>query len=246
MTGDAQAALTLGPVLFNWPAERWRDFYFAVADEASIDSVCVGEVVCAKRAPFSAAVLPEVVERLVRGGKEVVLGSPILVADRREAGKISRAVQHARFLPLHVELENGGPQEAELRSERLEPPHGHALRPSAELERHRAARASERVRALVVAQRLGDDHRVAHRVPREVALEERAVHARRLDRDDHALGCYEPRGRERDEPFVRADVPEDVTWAGDAREGFEAVAVTGEGVFDTLRAISKSVVKTLG
>jgi hypothetical protein len=27
---------------------------------------------------------------------------------------------------------------------------------------------------------------------------------------------------------------------------FEAVAVTGEGVFDTLRAISKSVVKTLG
>jgi hypothetical protein len=27
---------------------------------------------------------------------------------------------------------------------------------------------------------------------------------------------------------------------------FEAVAVTGEGVFDTLKAISKSVVKTLG
>jgi collagenase-like PrtC family protease len=77
-------ALTLGPVLFNWSAERWRDFYFAIADEAPLDSVCVGEIVCAKRAPFFAPVLPEVVERLVRGGKEVVLGSPILVGDRRE------------------------------------------------------------------------------------------------------------------------------------------------------------------
>lgn len=77
-------ALTLGPVLFNWPAERWRDFYFAIADEAPLDSVCIGEIVCAKRAPFFAPVLPEVVERLVRGGKEVVLGSPILVGDQRE------------------------------------------------------------------------------------------------------------------------------------------------------------------
>jgi hypothetical protein len=26
--------LGLGPVLYNWAPERWRDFYFRVADEA--------------------------------------------------------------------------------------------------------------------------------------------------------------------------------------------------------------------
>ncbi|MCK6451972.1 MAG: U32 family peptidase [Alphaproteobacteria bacterium] len=77
-------ALTLGPVMFNWPVERWRDFHFAIADEAPVDTVCVGEIVCAKRAPFLAPALPAVVERLVRAGKEVVLASPILVGSARE------------------------------------------------------------------------------------------------------------------------------------------------------------------
>lgn len=40
------ATLTLGPVLFNWAPDNWRDFYFRIADEAPIDAVYVGEVVC--------------------------------------------------------------------------------------------------------------------------------------------------------------------------------------------------------
>ncbi len=44
--------LTLGPVLFNWAPERWRDFYFRIADEAPLDIVYLGEVVCFKRAPL--------------------------------------------------------------------------------------------------------------------------------------------------------------------------------------------------
>ena len=31
--------LTLGPVLFNWAPEKWRDFYLRIADEAPVDSV---------------------------------------------------------------------------------------------------------------------------------------------------------------------------------------------------------------
>ncbi len=38
----AKASLTLGPVLFNWPAETWRDFYFRIADEAPVDIVYLG------------------------------------------------------------------------------------------------------------------------------------------------------------------------------------------------------------
>lgn len=68
--------LTLGPVLFNWPAERWRDFYARIADEAPVDAVVVGEIVCSKRAPFLAPVMDEVIARLAAAGKEVWLASP--------------------------------------------------------------------------------------------------------------------------------------------------------------------------
>ncbi len=67
--------LTLGPVLFNWPPEKWRDFYFSVADEASIDEVYLGEVVCSKRSPFIDPLVPEVIQRLEAGGKQVILAT---------------------------------------------------------------------------------------------------------------------------------------------------------------------------
>ncbi|MCS3728498.1 collagenase-like PrtC family protease [Bradyrhizobium betae] len=76
--------LSLGPVLYNWTPERWRDFYFRIADEAPVDVVSVGEIVCSKRSPFFAEHLPDVIERLQRAGKQVLLGSLILVSLRRE------------------------------------------------------------------------------------------------------------------------------------------------------------------
>ncbi len=81
---QARRALTLGPVLFNWDADIWRDFYLRIADEAPVDRVCVGEVVCSKRLPFHAVHLPDVVERLRRAGKTVVLSSAALVTLPRE------------------------------------------------------------------------------------------------------------------------------------------------------------------
>jgi collagenase-like PrtC family protease len=76
--------LSLGPVLYNWAPERWRDFYFRIADEAPVDVVSVGEIVCSKRAPFFDDHLPGVIERLRSAGKQVLLGSLILVSQRRE------------------------------------------------------------------------------------------------------------------------------------------------------------------
>lgn len=76
--------LGLGPVLYNWAPERWRDFYFRIADEAPIDTVVVGEIVCSKRTPFFAPHVGGVVERLQAAGKQVLLGSLILVSQRRE------------------------------------------------------------------------------------------------------------------------------------------------------------------
>lgn len=67
--------LTLGPVLYNWPAETWRDFYFQIADEAPVDTVFIGEVVCSKRAPLFDPYLEEVVTRLKSSGKTLVFST---------------------------------------------------------------------------------------------------------------------------------------------------------------------------
>lgn len=83
----SQPRLTLGPVLFNWRPETLRDFYFRMADEADVDTVCVGEVVCSKRSPFITPHLPEIIARLAAAGKEVVLSSLALIMTEREVGE---------------------------------------------------------------------------------------------------------------------------------------------------------------
>jgi len=76
--------LTIGPLQFNWPAQQWFDFYARIADEAPVDRVVLGELVCSKRLPFYADRIPEAIERLERGGKQVVLTSLALVTLPRE------------------------------------------------------------------------------------------------------------------------------------------------------------------
>lgn len=76
--------LTLGPVLFNWHADRLTDFYARVADEMDVDRVHVGEVVCGKRQGFTDELWPAIVERLEAAGKEVVLSTLALPYNPRE------------------------------------------------------------------------------------------------------------------------------------------------------------------
>lgn len=78
--------LTLGPNLFNWAPETWRDFYFRIADEAPVSVVYLGETICSKRAPLFKDYYEEVGERLRAAGKTVVhstLGETASRVDRR-------------------------------------------------------------------------------------------------------------------------------------------------------------------
>ncbi|MEO5375379.1 MAG: U32 family peptidase [Alphaproteobacteria bacterium] len=93
-----ETRLTLGPLLFNWPAEKRRDFYFRIADEAAVDSVCLGEVVCAKRAPFFDPHLPEVMERLQAAGKEVVHSTLALINNAAEMEGVRALAAEPDFL----------------------------------------------------------------------------------------------------------------------------------------------------
>lgn len=90
--------LTLGPVLFNWPVERWRDFYAQIADEAPVDTVILGEIVCSKRAPFIADAMEAAIGRLTAAGKDVWLATPILVANERERAAMRDLVTDAALM----------------------------------------------------------------------------------------------------------------------------------------------------
>ena len=82
------SALTLGPLLYNWKPEVRRDFYFRIADEAPVDCVYLGEVVCAKREPFFADDLPAIAARLASAGKQVAFSTLALVTTDREMAEI--------------------------------------------------------------------------------------------------------------------------------------------------------------
>jgi collagenase-like PrtC family protease len=92
------AELTLGPVLFNWPEEQWRDFYFKIADEAPVDTVYLGEVICSKRMPFYEPYFPEVVERLGAAGKKIIFSSLALVMNRRERDLVRELASDAGLM----------------------------------------------------------------------------------------------------------------------------------------------------
>ena len=107
----ARLELTLGPVLFNWPVQRWVDFYARIADEAPVDRVCLGEVVCSKRQPFKDEVILDTVDRLERGGKEVVYSTLALPTTKREVRAIGEMVDAGYLIEANdiatVQMLNG-------------------------------------------------------------------------------------------------------------------------------------------
>lgn len=86
--------VTLGPVLFNWEPDKWRDFYFRIADEAPVSTVYIGETICSKRAPLIEPHYQAVAERLSSAGKTVVfstLSEVVSTLDRKLAEQICTA-----------------------------------------------------------------------------------------------------------------------------------------------------------
>lgn len=84
MAVNDMTQLTLGPIAYHWSSDARRDFYARIADEAPVDEVYLGEVICSKRAPFHEADLPATIQRLERAGKRVILSTLAEVMLKRE------------------------------------------------------------------------------------------------------------------------------------------------------------------
>ncbi|MCC7413651.1 MAG: U32 family peptidase [Gammaproteobacteria bacterium] len=92
MSARTPSRLTLGPLLYHWSAQQRRDFYLRVADEAPVDCVYLGEVVCSKRESTFAPFMEEAIARLRAAGKEVVISTLALVTTPREIETIDEFI----------------------------------------------------------------------------------------------------------------------------------------------------------
>lgn len=97
MAQTTKATLALGPVLYLWEGEKWRDFYFRIADEAPVSHVYLGETVCSKRLHFAEPHLAEVIDRLENAGKRVVLSTLSLVTLERESRHIRDLISDSPY-----------------------------------------------------------------------------------------------------------------------------------------------------
>ncbi len=89
--------LAIGPLLFNWAADRVETFYARIADEAPVGTVYLGEVVCGKRQPLLQDALARSAERLEAGGKTVIwstLALPATPRERRLAAELAADPDH--------------------------------------------------------------------------------------------------------------------------------------------------------
>lgn len=93
--------LSLGPIQFLWDGPEWRDFYYRIADETSIERVTLGEVVCSKRFHYTALYMDGVIARLEDAGKEVRLASLALVTLPREV-EATRTLIEKASLPIEA------------------------------------------------------------------------------------------------------------------------------------------------
>lgn len=84
--------LTVGPNQFFWPADTWSAFYDAL-ENAPVDRVVVGELVCSKRLPFYQDRIPDTISGLIDAGKTVFLTSLAMITLKRERKLMAELVE---------------------------------------------------------------------------------------------------------------------------------------------------------
>ncbi len=89
--------LTLGPVLFKWEPETFRDFYFRMADESPVETVVLGETICTKREAFVEPFYPEIIDRLTRAKKEIVFSTLAQVTTPKNRAHVEKACARENF-----------------------------------------------------------------------------------------------------------------------------------------------------
>lgn len=94
--------LSLGPLLYHWSPERTRDFYYQTADEMDVDLVFLGEVVCSKRQPLHQHYQQDILERLQRSGKQVIVSSLALITSEKERETMLASLNQSNDILMEI------------------------------------------------------------------------------------------------------------------------------------------------
>jgi collagenase-like PrtC family protease len=90
-------ALTVGPVLTYWSRKSLLDFYAGIAESAA-DTVVLGEVVCSRRHELNFDDWLALAADLRAAGKEVILGTQVLVESEADLRLVRRIAERTDFL----------------------------------------------------------------------------------------------------------------------------------------------------
>ena len=88
--------LSLGPLLYYWPRQRVLDYYAEVTGWP-VDSVYLGETVCARRHELRLDDWLEIADQIAASGKEAILSSQTLIESEAELKNLRRQVEQGRF-----------------------------------------------------------------------------------------------------------------------------------------------------
>ncbi|MBB4264757.1 ubiquinone anaerobic biosynthesis protein UbiV [Roseospira visakhapatnamensis] len=99
--------LVLGPLPYQWPAARRRDFYRAIAEQGPYDRVVLGETVCSKRETPVAEAMAEAEVALKAAGREVVRPTITLAVDEEDV-RVLEAVSKTANAGALIEANDTG------------------------------------------------------------------------------------------------------------------------------------------
>lgn len=88
--------ISLGPILYFWPAKTVTDFYARVA-ESAVDVVYLGEAVCGKRGELNMNDWLVLARELRSAGKEVVLSTLALIESNTELSTLKKICSNGEF-----------------------------------------------------------------------------------------------------------------------------------------------------